>query len=55
MAKYLNDEHLSKHQVDDEMSQRAFKAFFKSLDPLKLYFTAADIANFRRKKRTSTT
>lgn len=51
VAKYLNDEHLSKHQVDDEMSQRAFKAFFKSLDPLKLYFTAADIAQFSAEEK----
>ncbi len=51
VAKYLNDEHLSKHQVDDEMSERAFKAFLKSLDPLKLYFTAADVAEFSKDEK----
>lgn len=51
VAKYLNDEHLSKHKVDDEMSERAFKAFLKSLDPLKLYFTAADVAEFSKDEK----
>ncbi len=51
VAKYLNDEHLSKQKVDDGMSERAFKSFFKSLDPLKLYFTAADIAEFSKDEK----
>ena len=39
-------EHLSKHPIDDEMSGRAFDHFIKMLDPLKLYFTQADMDKF---------
>ncbi|MGC4002466.1 MAG: PDZ domain-containing protein [Pirellulales bacterium] len=48
VAKYLTDEHLGKHPLDDEMSARAYKNFLKSLDPLKLYFTQADIDEFSK-------
>ncbi len=33
IAKYLTDEHLSKHAVDDEMSMRGFKNYLKAIDP----------------------
>ncbi len=44
----LEREHLSKHKLDDEISQRGFEAFLKSLDPLKLYFLQSDIDEFKR-------
>ena len=44
----LRREHLSRKSVDDEKSQRALELFIKMLDPVKLYFTAADIAEFEK-------
>lgn len=44
----LNREHLTRHPLDDEISQRALKLFVKQLDPLKLYFYQADIEEFHR-------
>ncbi|NQT88985.1 PDZ domain-containing protein, partial [bacterium] len=35
--------HLSKHDLDDEISQRCMKAFLRSLDPWKIYFTESDV------------
>ncbi len=43
-------EHLSKHPLDDEISQRALHLFIKSLDNRKLYFTQEDIAAFEQNK-----
>ena len=42
----LQKRHLSKAELDDEISRRAFKTYLKSLDPMKLYFTQADIDAF---------
>jgi carboxyl-terminal processing protease len=39
--------HLSRHKLDDEISQRAFKLFLEGLDPLKSYFYQSDIDEFR--------
>ncbi|MCU0958536.1 MAG: carboxy terminal-processing peptidase [Pirellulaceae bacterium] len=41
-------QHLSRHPLNDEISQRAFKLFFESLDPLKSYFYQADIDEFQQ-------
>jgi carboxyl-terminal processing protease len=46
----LRREHLSKHPLDDEISQRAMKTFLKQLDPMKLYFTQPDIDEFSTKE-----
>ena len=39
-------EHLSKMPLDDEISKRTFTTILKTLDPLKIYFTQADIDEF---------
>jgi len=44
----LKRDHLSKHPIDDEVSQRCFQTFLKMLDPMKLYFTQADVDEFAR-------
>lgn len=44
----MTKQHLSRHPLDDEISQRAFKLFFESLDPLKLYFYQGDIDEFQQ-------
>ena len=46
----MRREHLSKHPLDDEISKRGMKTFIESLDPMKVYFTAGDIAEFSRKE-----
>jgi len=39
-------QHLSKHELDDEISQRTLKGFLKMLDSQKLYFYQADFDRF---------
>jgi carboxyl-terminal processing protease len=46
----LKDLHLTKHPLDDEISERALKSLMKRLDPLKLYFLQSDIDEFNTKK-----
>ena len=48
--KLIKDAHLSKHPLDDEISQRGLHLFLKTLDNRKLYFTQADIAEFEKSK-----
>ncbi len=43
VAKFMRDQHLSKHKLDDEISQRAFDMFLRSFDPLKMYFLQSDV------------
>jgi carboxyl-terminal processing protease len=42
----LRHQHLSKHALDDEISERAFDLYLKTLDPAKLYFNQSDVAEF---------
>ncbi len=46
----LTREHLSRHPLDKEMSQRWLKMYLKVLDPMKVYFTQADIDAFMLRK-----
>jgi carboxyl-terminal processing protease len=39
--------HISRHKVDDEISQRMFKAYLRIYDPLKLYFLQSDVDEFQ--------
>jgi carboxyl-terminal processing protease len=45
----LKKEHLTQHPLDDEISERGLDSFLKMLDPMKLYFTQADVAEFLEK------
>src|SRR6201995_3287706 len=47
VANKLLEEHLTRHPLDREVSQRFFKGFLKTLDAYKLYFTQADIDQFK--------
>jgi carboxyl-terminal processing protease len=47
VAKFMRDQHLSKHKLDDEISRRAFDIFLKTFDPLKMYFLQSDIDAFK--------
>jgi carboxyl-terminal processing protease len=46
----LNKEHLSRHEFNDEISQRWMKSFLKQLDPMKLYFLQSDIDEFSKRE-----
>lgn len=46
----LRREHLSRHPLDDAMSERWIKMYLKTLDPMKVYFTQADFDAFMRRK-----
>ena len=42
----MDRHHLSEMRVNDEISKRAMEMFFKTLDPMKLYFLQSDIDQF---------
>lgn len=44
--------HVSENQFNDKISERAFDNFISALDPLKLFFTKADIDEFSKYKNT---
>jgi carboxyl-terminal processing protease len=50
MIKLLEKDHLSRHPLDKEISERAFTLFFKNLDPMKLYFYQSDMDEFAKYK-----
>ena len=52
VAGIMDNQHLSKHDLDDEISKRAFDQFLRSLDPLKLYFLQSDIDVFMKHQTT---
>ncbi len=41
-------DHLTRHPLDQDISNRTFDSFFKALDPMKVYFTQADIDEFSK-------
>ena len=46
----IRREHLSKHPLDDEISERGLKAFLEALDPMKMYFQQSDADEFMAQK-----
>ena len=44
----VDREHLSRKSLDHKQSQRWFDAFLAALDPMRMYFLAEDIAEFRK-------
>lgn len=47
---FMEQEHLSRHPLDDEISTRAMKAFLASFDPRKMYFLQSDVDEFMAKE-----
>jgi carboxyl-terminal processing protease len=43
---YMTNDHLSGHELDDEISRRAMKSFLDSFDPRKMYFYQSDVDEF---------
>ncbi len=50
VAQIMDEQHFSKHPLDDEISSRAFDHMLRSLDPLKLYFLQSDVDKFKANK-----
>lgn len=50
VAKLIGSQHLSRHPLDKEMSERCIKGFLKTLDPMKLYFYQSDVDEFMKHK-----
>ena len=48
VTQFLNKDHLSHRQLDDQISQRWIHSFLESLDPRKLYFLQSDIDHFNQ-------
>lgn len=46
----LNEEHLSKRPLGNEVSRRAMDMFLKHLDPMKVYFYKSDVDEFSKSK-----
>ena len=46
----VSSQHLTRHELDDEISERAFNTFIDRLDPMKLYFLQGDIDAFQAEK-----
>src|SRR5271157_4176959 len=46
----LKHEHLLRHPLDAEMSERCMKTFLQSLDPMKMYFYQSDYDLFAKYK-----
>jgi carboxyl-terminal processing protease len=46
----LKREHLLRHPLDNEISERWIEQFMKQLDPMKIYFTQGDVDEFMRRK-----
>jgi carboxyl-terminal processing protease len=47
---FLQQGHLNKPQIGDEVSRRLFRHFLKDLDPAKLYFLQSDIEEFKKQE-----
>jgi len=50
VATLLPRDHLSRHPLDNLISERTLKSFLKSLDPMKVYFYQSDIDAFMQKQ-----
>lgn len=52
VSQLMLEQHLSKHPIDDEIAERGLKVYLKSLDPMKVYFTQADIDEFKKSEKS---
>ena len=47
VARFLENQHVSRLKVDDEISRRVFRVFLKTMDPKKLYLLKPDVERLR--------
>ena len=50
LARELPREHLSRHELDDSISELTLENYLSALDYERIYFLASDVENFERKK-----
>ncbi|MGD0897723.1 MAG: carboxy terminal-processing peptidase [Thermoguttaceae bacterium] len=50
VTELLKREHLLRHPLDKEISQRCLKTFLQALDPMKVYFYQSDVDEFSKQK-----
>lgn len=50
VKRLMEQRHISRKQIDNEISQRCLEEFLDTLDPLKLYFYQSDIERFSRER-----
>jgi len=50
VCEILQQGHVTRPMIGDEISKRLFQRFFKDLDPSKLYFLKADIDEFKKQE-----
>ena len=50
VAAMVKQDHVSRHPLDKEISERCLTTFLKELDPMKVYFYQSDIDEFMRQK-----
>jgi len=50
VCEYLQQGHLNKPEIGDEVSKRLFRRFIKAIDPAKLYFLKSDIDEFKKQE-----
>ncbi|HVW39503.1 MAG TPA: carboxy terminal-processing peptidase [Pirellulales bacterium] len=46
VLKLMRTDHLTRHELDDEIAERLVKGFIKTLDPAKVYFYQSDVDAF---------
>ena len=51
VTQLIDNDHMSKHPLDDEISERAIQQFIEGLDDMKRFFTKADIDEFMEFRR----
>ncbi|OQA82332.1 MAG: Tail-specific protease precursor [Lentisphaerae bacterium ADurb.Bin242] len=47
----LTSHHFTQKKIDEELSEQLFDDFFKTLDPIRMFFTQQDIAQFEVSKK----
>lgn len=48
VGQFLQQAHIARPEIGDELSRKLFKRFLKDLDPGKLYFLKSDVDEFRK-------
>src|ERR1022692_2964401 len=48
VCEFLQEGHVTRPMIGDEISRRLFQRFLKDLDPGKLYFLKSDIDDFKK-------
>lgn len=51
-SQFMTRFHYRKPKIDEELSQRVFEQYLTTLDPNRIYFTAADVEDFSKYENT---